>query len=139
MRTGTLLRRIFLATLLVGSSSCTFFADTDVPEAEMEPTAETVGQYEECNTDLLVCDSQTDCVALVNGDESFGSFCSVACVTDEDCPGLEETPGRCVLGFVGRAQPERCALTCDRSQAGTVEGCPTGLLCTEARGLFICI
>ena len=125
--------------LLFGSSSCTFFADTDVPEAEMEPTPETVGQYEECNSSLLVCQSQTDCVALVDGEESYGSFCSVACVTDDDCPGLEETPGRCVLGFVGRQEPERCALTCEGSQAGTIEGCPNGMLCTEARGLFICI
>ena len=120
-------------------TGCTFFADTDLPSAQMELGVATVSAYQSCNADNLVCGDGSECVIVQNDGIELANFCAPECESDDDCLDFEDTPGRCLLGLVGSDRPDRCVLACEQTHAGTTLGCPPSMICAEVQGIYLCL
>ena len=126
-----------LITLLL--TGCTFLADTDLPNAEMELGSAMVSAYENCDANILICADGLECVVMIDDGIELANFCAPACETDEDCPALDDTPGRCLLGSAGTDRADRCVLACSQDHIGTPYGCPRSMICGQVQGLFLCL
>lgn len=135
-----LLAPALVIALLTG---CTFLSDTDLSSAETVQNRQPVELYEECDGNTIRCEDGAECIRVVDEDIVLTAFCSVECAPSatraDVCPDLDGSQGQCVLGFVGDESPQRCALTCQRDQLGTAEGCPANKVCTMAQGVALCL